>query len=105
VYYVVDVGKSPLSMKIAETSQLVVHGDAQNTKAGHALTVAVAAPPSDTQSENMISLVFSRFSFRLLPAAHVCRCAISFLHVYVAVAPPGTTGYVSSANLKILLPS
>ena len=53
------------------------------------------------RAENMISLVFSRFSLRLLAAAHACRCAISSLHV--CVASPGTTRYVSSANLKILL--
>ena len=49
------------------------------------------------RAENMISLVFFRFSLRLLPAAHVCRCAISSLHVYTVYhqAQPD----VSSANL------
>ena len=52
-------------------------------------------------AEKTISFVLLRLSWRLFAVAHVCRCSISAWHVYVLT--PGTTKYVSSANLKILL--
>jgi len=52
-------------------------------------------------AEKTISFVLSRLSWRLFAIAHVCRCSSSAWHV--SALTPGTTRYVSSAKLKILL--
>jgi len=54
-------------------------------------------------AEKTISFVLSPFSRRLFAVAHVCRCSIFAWHVCALL--PGTTNYVSSANLKIRLPA
>ena len=51
------------------------------------------------RDKKTIYFVLLRFSFKLLSAAHVCIWSISSWHV--SVLTPGTTRYVSSANLKI----
>ena len=57
-------------------SQLVVHSEAQNTKAGQCCMPDSGGGSAPFRlAENMICLVFSQFSLRFLPAAHACRCA------------------------------